>query len=318
MALNIPSFPHPTRTPDSAPAPRNLRRRERARLSHSAIRVIRRSRRPRWVHKQAQIVLPALPEAFDGYRLVHLTDLHFGPAIAYRTVMAGIAHTMELKPDLIVLTGDYVTDHVCDTLLPDALARLTAPDGVWAVLGNHDHWTDAAGVRRVLDACGIGELPNANTCIRRGDESIWLAGVDDIYVQHQDLNAALHGIPDGAPTILLAHEPDFADEAALSGRVSLQLSGHSHGGSFRVPLIGTPVLSSFLKHGRKYPYGLYRPGGMWLYTSAGIGRGRLPRLNAEPEVVEIVLHRRPMLMPEVVAVEDAAPGWSDQLAPAPA
>jgi uncharacterized protein len=283
----------------------SLRRRERIRRGgHGPVQIVSRFRRPNFVHRHIDVVIPSLPDAFDGYRIVQLTDLHFGPAIAYHTVMAGIAHTMAIAPDLIVLTGDYVTDELCDTLLPDALSQLNAPDGVWAVMGNHDHWTDIDGVRGVLASSGVQELCNTHTPIIRDDTAFWLAGVDSVYVGQQNLDAALCGIPDGAPTVLLVHEPDFADEAAASGRVSLQLSGHAHGGSLQIPLLGVPVMSNFLKYARKYPYGMYRPNGMWLYTSAGIGRGHLPRVNALPEVTEITLWQRPLEVPEIVRPDE--------------
>ena len=292
----------------------NLRRRLRARSEgQGPVQTISRSRRPHFVHRRVDVVIPSLPDAFDGYRIIHLTDLHFGPAIAYRTVMAGIELTKRLEPDLIVLTGDFVTDRL-DDLLPDALNRLTARDGIFAVLGNHDHWTDPEGVRRILVSSGVTELCNNSMCLIRDDQAIWLAGVDSIYLDKQDLCAALADVPSDATTILLAHEPDFGDEAAASGRIALQLSGHAHGGSFQIPGLGIPVLSHLLKHARKYPFGLYRPNGMWLYTSAGIGRGRLPRFNAAPEVTEITLWQRPVEMADPVYVNDPAAVWGS---PAP-
>ncbi len=262
--------------------------------------LVARVRGERLLLRRVGITLPNLPPAFDGYRIAHLTDLHFGPAIAYATVMRGIQKAMALAPDLIVLTGDYVTNWVDDRLLPDALKRLHAPDGVWAVLGNHDHWTDADAVRRILAGSGVCELCNRHARIERGGESIFVAGVDDVWVGQPDLQGALAGIRADAVTVLLAHEPDYADTAAATGRVSLQLSGHSHGGSLRIPGLNWAVFSRFLRYAQKYPYGLYRIrdherdaiGDMWLYTSAGIGRGRLPRVNALPDVTEITLMRR--------------------------
>ena len=156
-------------------------------------------------------------------------------------------------------------------------------------MGNHDYWTDISGVRRVLADAQVNELSNANTHITRDDDSIWLAGVDDIWEEQHDLSAALAGIPDDGVTILLAHEPDFADEVAQTGRVNLQLSGHSHGGQVRVPLLDVPLLSNFVHLAKKYPYGLYQLEQMWLYTSAGVGRGPVPRVYASPEVGGITL-----------------------------
>lgn len=241
--------------------------------------------------ERVRIPIAGLPAPFDGYRIVQITDIHFGPAIAYRTVLRSIEIARDLAPDCIVLTGDFITYYVDDLLLKPALRGLAAPDGVWAVMGNHDYWADVEGVRRVLAEVGIPELRNSHVPIRRHGGTLWLAGVDDIWEQRHDLSAALDGIPEDAITILLAHEPDYADEVAPTGRVALQLSGHSHGGQVRIPVLDIPVLSEFVHLARKYPHGLYRIGGMWLYTSAGVGRGPVPRVYASPEVNEITLIR---------------------------
>ncbi|MBN1313731.1 MAG: metallophosphoesterase [Anaerolineae bacterium] len=249
----------------------------------------------RLVLRRIGIDIDNLPPTFDGYRIAHLSDLHFGPALTYRTVMSALLITRDLQPNLIVITGDLVSSYVDEFLMPDALSRLSAPDGVWAVLGNHDHDTDAEGVTRVLRRAGVHVLRNSNARIARGDAAIWLAGVDDILTGQHDLDATLAGIPEGKVSVLLAHEPDYADEVAATGRVSLQLSGHCHGGPPRIPVLDVLVMPWIVQHGRKYPYGLYRTGDMWLYTSAGAGRGSLPRFHGMPEVAEITLlrNRRP-------------------------
>ncbi len=246
--------------------------------------------------EQVRLPIAGLPAPFEGYRIINLTDLHFGPAIAYQTVRRAIEVTRRLAPDLIVLTGDFITLSLDEARLRDALQQLDAPDGVWAVMGNHDYWSgEVEGVRRVLAEAGIAELRNAHTSLERGGERVWLAGVDDIWEEKHDLEAALDGIPEGETTILLAHEPDYADEVAPTGRVALQLSGHSHGGQVRIPVLDVPVLSELVHLARKYPLGLYRlgeyPPGMWLYTSAGVGRSLVPRAYASPEVTEITLTR---------------------------
>jgi hypothetical protein len=245
----------------------------------------------RLVLRRINVGISGLPSAFDGYRIAHLSDLHFGPALTYRTVMSAILVTRDLRADLIVITGDFVTSQLDDFLMPDALSRLSALDGVWGVLGNHDHWTDADGVQRVLGELGIGILRNENTCISRRNTAIWLAGVDDIVAGQDDLEGTLAGIPEGAVAILMAHEPDYADRVAATGRIALQLSGHCHGGAPRIPWLGVPIFPWLVKHGKKYPYGLYHTGNMWVYASAGAGRGSLPRFHGLPEVAEITLNR---------------------------
>lgn len=243
------------------------------------------------VLRRMSIGIPGLPPAFDGYRIAHLSDLHFGPALTYRTVMSAILVTRDLQADLVVITGDFVTSQLDKFLMPDALSRLSALDGVWGVLGNHDHWTDADGVERILGESGVRVLRNTNTCILRRDAGIWLAGVDDMMAGQDDLDATLAGIPEGAVTLLMAHEPDYADTVTARGRVALQLSGHCHGGAPRIPWLGLQVFPWLVTHGRKYPYGLYHTGNMWVYASAGAGRGSLPRFHGMPEVAEITLTR---------------------------
>jgi predicted MPP superfamily phosphohydrolase len=234
------------------------------------------------------VAIPSLPHAFDGYRIVLLTDLHFDAPGHRRLVTHAIVLTLELAPDLIVLTGDYVSHWAAVPGFADRLRLLRSPDGVWATLGNHDHWSGAARIRRILAEAGITELRNTSVPIRRSEQSIWLAGVDDVWAQQHNLIQALEGIPAGAVTILLAHEPDYADEVAPTGRVSLQLSGHSHGGQIQLP----GIMPHSLPHlGQKYPAGLYRIHDMWLYTSRGVGCGLLPRIRSRPEVTEITLKR---------------------------
>ncbi len=247
-----------------------------------------RPRASRLVLTRIEIGLPGLPGAFDGYRIAHLSDLHFGPALALNNIRRALEIAHELHTDLMVITGDFVTSRLDQDLLPRALRRLRARDGVWAVLGNHDHATDAPGLRRILQAHGVRELCNTAACLDRGGQALWLAGVDDILAQQHDLTAALAGVPDGATTVLLAHEPDFADEVAATGRVALQLSGHTHGGLVRLP-DSAPILPGLLRMARKYPRGLYRVGQMSLFTNTGIGHGSIPRFHVLPEVAEITL-----------------------------
>jgi predicted MPP superfamily phosphohydrolase len=133
-------------------------------------------------------------------------------------------------------------------------------------------------------------LLNANQVLERGSARLWLAGLDDAIHGSPNLDLALRGIPRGEATVLLAHEPDLADIVARHP-VHLQLSGHSHGGQVRVPLLGSPYLPPLA---RKYPYGYYRVGGMQLYTNRGIGTIILPvRFDAPPEVTMFTLHSTP-------------------------
>jgi len=193
--------------------------------------------------------------------------------------------------DLIVMTGDFVNG-----LWPSAVAdiaaildALQAADGVYAILGNHDHWTDAPTIRRAIEASRAHLLSNTSATIRRGSANLFLLGVDDIWEQQHDLDAALAGIPPDAATILLAHEPDFADEAAATNRIGLQLSGHSHGGQVRLPVKGALILPYL---GEKYDQGLYDVNGMALYVNRGLGMiAPFVRFGCPPEITHITLTR---------------------------
>jgi predicted MPP superfamily phosphohydrolase len=170
-------------------------------------------------------------------------------------------------------------------IIVEAFSRLQAPAGVFAILGNHDHWTDAEQVCEAAREAGVTVLRNQGMALQEG--ALWLAGVDDVWEEKHDLEAALGGAPDESAVILLAHEPDYADEVAADGRVALQLSGHSHGGQVRFPYFGATVLPYL---GRKYPFGLRQVGSMWLYTNRGVGVVSPPvRFNCRPEITLLTL-----------------------------
>jgi hypothetical protein len=235
--------------------------------------------------------LPRLDAAFDGYRIAQISDFHLGEWGNEKRLHAAVEMVNAQAPDFIALTGDYVsTDSALFAPdLPQALANLRASDGVAAVLGNHDHYHGAEGLRRVLVNCGVRDLSNTFLTIRRGPARLHIAGVDSLLKKHADLPALLEQLPADGAAILLAHEPDFADTSAATGRFDLQLSGHSHGGQVRFPVIG-PIF--FPKHAHQYPMGRYQINGMIQYTNRGIGLGHLPiRLNCPAEVSLFVLER---------------------------
>jgi predicted MPP superfamily phosphohydrolase len=171
--------------------------------------------------------------------------------------------------------------------LEKAFARLQAKDGVFAVLGNHDHWVGAERVRGLLDRCHVRELRNDVVTLRRGGAVLHLAGVDDVMVHQDDLAQVLARLPAEGPALLLAHEPDFADRAARAGRFGLQLSGHSHGGQVVLPGLGSLVRGPYCW---KYPVGRYRVKDMTLYTNRGLGSNMWwVRINCPPEIARITL-----------------------------
>jgi len=246
---------------------------------------------PRWLTLERVVIgLPGLPARLDGLRIGLLSDLHRGPHVSQEQVGQAVETIQSESPDLILLAGDYVTGSA--SFAPSCaaeLGRLDGPYGVYACLGNHDHWTDPERVAGALEKEGIQVLRNRAVEPVTG---LWVAGVDDVWEQQADLAATLTEVPPGAPVILLAHEPDFADEVATDGRVALQLSGHTHGGQVRLPIIGPPVLPYL---GRKYPAGLYRIGPMQLYVSRGVGLIAPPvRFLCRPEVTVLELRPAPL------------------------
>ncbi|RME72124.1 MAG: metallophosphoesterase [Chloroflexi bacterium] len=238
--------------------------------------------------ERVAIRLPHLPPALEGFRIVQLSDIHLHPFTQIEFVQAAVEQVNRMRPDLVALTGDYVLRRAESIFeLAPVLGRLNARYGVVAILGNHDLWTSAAIVRQGLAGAGLPVLVNQGQTITVGRAVLYVAGVDDGWSGRPDLAAALSARPAEATTILLAHEPDLADDFAADGRVDLQLSGHSHGGQVRFPGIGAPILPYL---GQKYDMGLYRLGQMWLYTNRGLGViGPPVRFNCPPEVTEFTL-----------------------------
>ena len=244
---------------------------------------------PSWLDvERVTIPLGHLPSALEGFKIVVLSDFHLYPFTRIDLVRKAVSIANGLKPDLIALLGDYVLERA-DAIfeLAPVLAQLDARYGLFAILGNHDYWTDVRTVRAGLRKAGLPLLTNEGITLSVGQESIYLAGLDDGWSGQPDMQAALDGLPSGLASILLMHEPDFADTFALDRRNALQLSGHSHGGQVRVPGVGALILPRFA---RKYDAGLYKVRDMWLYTTRGIGVVGLPvRFRCRPEVTELTL-----------------------------
>jgi len=244
---------------------------------------------PDWIDvTRLRLKLRRLPPAFHGYRLVQISDIHIDDWMQER-LPGAVRLINDLGPDLVAITGDFVTRHPqrYAAALTSALEPLRARDGVVAVLGNHDHWTSAAAVRGILHDSGIIELGNRVHTVRRGDALLHVAGVDDLMVDADRLDRVLAALPGEEAAILLVHEPDFAERSAATRRFDLQISGHSHGGQVRVPLLGAPYLPPY---GRKYPLGLYRVGEMYQYTNRGLGMlGLHVRVFCRPEVTVFTL-----------------------------
>jgi predicted MPP superfamily phosphohydrolase len=242
-----------------------------------------------------EIYLRRLPPALDGFRLVQLSDIHFSELMTKEHLQRIVAAVNAQTADLVALTGDYVTMtfHAnrerrahdawpCAQVLRQVKARL----GQVAVLGNHDLDANPEVVTEALAANQIQVLRNRSIPIESGGARFWLAGMDNVLEGKPDPDAMLHKIPTGERVVLAVHEPDCADQMRKYP-IDLQLSGHSHGGQIRLPMIGPLYLP---EGARKYPMGYYRLGSLQLYTNRGVGVIHVPvRFLCPPELTVLTL-----------------------------
>ncbi len=251
---------------------------------------------------EREIALRGLPSAFDGFRIAQLSDIHMGEFTEAFFLRSVVERVNGLRPDAVFLTGDYVSDGIgshkyaigaawqCANILRELHCKQ-----VYASLGNHDVIVSARGVTEALTTNGIPVLNNSYLPIERGGDRFWLAGVDDPVMGHpkpeRAIPASIRNLPN-EPVILLCHAPDYADqllETAAGSAVALMLSGHTHGGQIRLPLIGELITN---KLGRKYVQGGFRLGGLQLYVNRGIGTSGLPlRIDCLPEITLLTLRR---------------------------
>ena len=240
------------------------------------------------------IHLPRLPDPFAGMKVVQISDFHFEEYTEAAFLERVVRRVNEAAPDLVVLTGDFVSTkplpkrfgirlaYHCAELLSQIQCPLR-----YAILGNHDALVGAHGVIDALRTHGIPVLINSHVPIERDGHRLWLAGIRDVLQERPDLDAALPAPKDSEPVILLAHEPDFADHA-VGRKVDLVLSGHTHGGQVVLPFLPPLLLPQM---GKKYVHGLFHlSDGMQLYVNRGIGAVTLPfRLRCPPEITVITL-----------------------------
>jgi uncharacterized protein len=235
------------------------------------------------------VTIPDLNPAFDGYRIASIADIHVGQWLSPKRLDGVIGIINQQHPDLVAIIGDLFSYEI-DRFSAETTAslnRLNPNDLSVAVLGNHDHWVGEGAVREILRLSSIVDLSNDVYTLNRGDALLHFAGVDSVSLHKHRLDVVLSKLPSSGPAILLAHEPDFADVSATTGRFSLQISGHSHGGQFIIPGIGTLVKAP---HAKKYPLGRYQVGDMVHYTSRGLGTNVFwIRVNCPPEITIFTL-----------------------------
>lgn len=248
------------------------------------------------VVRESRLAPPGWPAECGGTRVALLADLHIGsPFTRLGKLDEIVRRTREARPDLILLAGDFVIQDVAGGrfISPEetaaALGKLTAPLGVYAVLGNHDWWLDAVRVRRSLEGAGIPVLDDQARELSRGGCRFWLAGVSDLWEGRHDVAGTLAQVPAGAPVLVFTHNPDvFVD---IPPRVSLTLAGHTHGGQVYIPFIGRPIVPS--RYGERFAIGHIVEGGRHLFVTPGLGTSIIPvRFLVPPEISVLTLEGR--------------------------
>ncbi len=239
---------------------------------------------------EIDIALDNLGWNFNNYKILNLTDIHLGQWINPKYLDSLIDYVNTLNIDLITLTGDYFSYNIYDyeECLENSLKKLTAEDGKFGILGNHDHWMNADRIREIFKNSDVIDLSNDVYTLKKGEDCLNLCGVDSYTVCADNLDKVIAKMPKNIPSILLAHEPDFASESSQTGLFDLQISGHSHGGQFIIPGVETTPFRG--PNSTKYPVGLYQVRDMLQYTSKGLGTNSFRvRINCKPEVTIITL-----------------------------
>ncbi|MBI1214801.1 MAG: metallophosphoesterase [Alphaproteobacteria bacterium] len=241
--------------------------------------------------REVEVPLKNLPPAFDGFKIVQVSDLHIGPTIGRRYAEKTVRIANRLGGDLIALTGDFIDGEV-ETLKHDIepLKELTAPHGAYFVTGNHEYYWDAEGWCAHFEGMGVTVLENAHRVIRQGEDAIVLAGVTDYSIARRNRpdasspHKAAEGAPEGLVKVLLAHQPASYAEAQPAG-FDLQLSGHTHAGQYF-------PYSLVIRFFQKYYKGLNRHGDLWVYVNRGTGYWGPPlRTLVQGEITLIRLRR---------------------------
>lgn len=253
-----------------------------------------------------QIHIPGLPPPFKGLKIAQLTDLHSSFIVSEGLLRSATRLVMEENPDVVCLTGDFVTGetkffsssigsfnnkHLEKCI--SALKGLSAPMGIYAVLGNHDFWSGKEAIKAITNGfssrLNVVWLRNRGIRLEKKGEKIDILGVDDYWESSSSVGDALRGVDKDGVRILLSHNPDINEQIELERhRIDLVISGHTHGGQIKAPIIGAPFMPS--KFGQKYLSGLVRDGLRQTYISRGVGHLMAPiRLNCPPEATVMTL-----------------------------
>lgn len=239
---------------------------------------------------EIDITIDNLGWNFNNLRILNLTDIHLGQWINPEYLDKLIDYVNTLNVDLVTLTGDYFSyvTKGYEQSLQDSFKKIESKYGKFGVLGNHDHWMGSKKVRDIFTNSNVIDLSNDVYTLEKDDEFLNICGVDSCTVCADNLDKVLAKMKKDTPSILLAHEPDFAKQSSQTNRFDLQISGHSHGGQFIIPKFETTPFRG--PNSRKYPVGIYEVGNMIQYTSKGLGTNSFRlRVNCKPEITIITL-----------------------------
>ncbi len=229
-----------------------------------------------------------LPNNFHGFKIVHLTDIHYGPLVSLDFVKEIVKKANTIGGDIIACTGDYVHEKnstkQIDTVWP-ILSQLKATHGVYSVLGNHDHWADFDKSHYWAQKSGQ-DLRHKSKKISKNGEEIWIGGAGDYFEDSIGIDNAFRNVPQEKCKIVLAHNPDTADQYFTTA-IDLFLSGHTHGGQVNIPFVGAPILPV---RNKKYSHGYIQTSRTGVFISRGIGWTIIPvRFNCYPEIAVLNL-----------------------------
>ena len=245
-----------------------------------------------------EVLIRNLTQEFNGLRIVHISDTHYGPFVSLRYLERIIARANSLSPDLVALTGDYVHRSI-KAIEPgiEVFSGLRSRYGTVAVLGNHEHWEDATASREALRRIGARLLDNDRVFVSSGglsgtesrSDTLCLAGVGDLWEDAVSFDRALGGVEGSIPRIVLSHNPDAAEMVGPRHRVDLMLAGHTHGGQIWLP--GYGPLTHASQYGNKYIGGLCHGPYCPVIVSRGAGLAGVPLRFAVPPEIGVVTLR---------------------------
>lgn len=239
---------------------------------------------PHWFEvNRHEISIPNLPAELAGLTISHITDIHIGEHTTYEQAREIVRLSNAQNPDLVVMTGDYITKSTTqlDPLI-ELFRDLKSKHGIFAVLGNHDYASNTARMKSLAKSADIELMGNEHRVLKIKGKKLCIAGVEDLWTKRTCLKTAMQNAPKNTPKILLCHNPDFAESMPRDLEIDLMISGHTHGGQVKIPFIGPVVLP--INH-KKYAEGLVQGPACKVFISRGLGMVGYPvRFNCKPEI----------------------------------